>query len=452
MSIRPTASAATSTKLRPYQLGSLLLCMVLNMLDGYDIFIMAFAIPFLPDGFATPRELGFLISAALAGQAVGALGVARFADIVGRRRLLLIALTINTIGLVASALSTAAWHLLLFRFVTGIAVGMITVVAVVLGQELAPKDRRSMAVGLVVVGYPLGSTIAGLSGATLLAVVGGAWQGMFWIGAGMSTVIALIAWAALPESVAFLRRRGTPAALKKAAELSERLGLGSLETDSPAASTSGAPMRKPRLLGKEFRNRTLLLWCGYSSLTAAYYFVGTWTPKLVKDFSGSAGAGSVAGLTISVGTLVGAVVFGVAGLKFRASAFAVIAAVVGAVAVTLFAVLTTGPLALAVAAVLGISVFGCITAFTAASTFLYPVEARASSYGAMNGVGRLGAVLGPIVAGYAVTLMSMRWTYMIAALLLVAAATAAFGIDRTTERPTERNNDDAPTRTRKVPS
>jgi predicted MFS family arabinose efflux permease len=316
-----------------------------------------------------------------------------------------------------------------------------------------PKDRRSLAIGVVVVGYPLGSTVAGLSGATLIALVGGAWQGMFWIGAVMSAVIAVLAWAALPESVAFLRRRGTPAALQKAAELSERLGLSPLESDPPATSTSDAPTRKPRLLGKEFRNRTLLLWCGYSSLTAAYYIVGTWTPKLVKDFSGSASAGSVAGLTISIGTLVGAVVFGVAGMRFRASAFAAIAAVVGAVAVALFAALTTGPLALALAAVLGISVFGTLTAFTAASTFLYPVEARASSYGAMNGVGRLGAVLGPIVAGYAVTLMSVRWTYMLAALLLIAVATAAFGIDRTTKRQAEGHNTfDAHTRTREVSS
>ncbi|MFT3660750.1 MAG: MFS transporter [Gordonia sp. (in: high G+C Gram-positive bacteria)] len=132
------AAQTAKPRLRPYQLVSLLLCMVLNMLDGYDIFIMAFAGPHLPEGFAGDRMLGWLISAALAGQAVGALGMARFADVIGRRRLLLIALTVNTAGLVFSALSVDAWMLLGCRFVTGIAVGMITVVAVVLGQELAP--------------------------------------------------------------------------------------------------------------------------------------------------------------------------------------------------------------------------------------------------------------------------------------------------------------------------
>ncbi|WP_440712444.1 MFS transporter [Gordonia sp. FQ] len=432
-----TAPTATrGPRLRPYQLASLLLCMVLNMLDGYDIFIMAFAGPHLPDGFASDRMLGWLISAALAGQAVGALGMARFADIIGRRRLLLIALTLNTAGLVASALSVNAWMLMGCRFVTGIAVGMITVVAVVLGQELAPKNGRSLAVGLVVVGYPLGSTVAGLSAAALLELVGGAWQGMFWVGTGLSVLIALIAFALLPESVAFLHRRGTPESRQQAADLARRLGLEDLGGDAPESVTAHDTLPRSRLLGRDLWLRTVLLCTGYSLLTAGYYFVGTWTPKLVTKVSDEA-AGTAAGLCISIGTLVGAFVFGILGMCFRASAFAVVSAIVGAVTVAIFAFVPGSGVAYALAVLLGIAVFGCITAFTAASTFLYPIDARASSYGTMNGVGRLGAVLGPIIAGYAVNVLSVKGTYLIAAILLAGAAVAAIAIDRTVRAGTE---------------
>ncbi|MFT3660751.1 MAG: MFS transporter [Gordonia sp. (in: high G+C Gram-positive bacteria)] len=288
----------------------------------------------------------------------------------------------------------------------------------------------------MVVGYPLGSTVAGLSAATLLELVGGAWQGMFWVGTGLSVLIALIAFALLPESVAFLHRKGTSEARQKASELARRLGLDDLGGDAPESVAANDTLPRSRLLGRDLWRRTVLLCAGYSLLTAGYYFVGTWTPKLVAKISDDA-AGTAAGLCISVGTLVGAFVFGVLGMRFRASAFAAVSAIVGAVAVAVFAVMPVGVGAYALAVLLGVAVFGCVTSFTAASTFLYPIDARASSYGTMNGVGRLGAVLGPIIAGYAVDALSVRGTYLIATVLLVGAALAAFGIDRTARSASE---------------
>ncbi|WP_378375623.1 hypothetical protein [Rhodococcus baikonurensis] len=45
--------------------------MGLYLLDGYDIFVMGYALPHLPDGFATPAQKGYLISAALVGMGLG---------------------------------------------------------------------------------------------------------------------------------------------------------------------------------------------------------------------------------------------------------------------------------------------------------------------------------------------------------------------------------------------
>ncbi|GAA3131141.1 hypothetical protein GCM10020255_004920 [Rhodococcus baikonurensis] len=58
--------------------------MGLYLLDGYDIFVMGYALPHLPDGFATPAQKGYLISAALVGMGLGAF-LGRFADVYGRR-------------------------------------------------------------------------------------------------------------------------------------------------------------------------------------------------------------------------------------------------------------------------------------------------------------------------------------------------------------------------------
>ncbi len=390
---------ATAIGMRPTQLAVVLFCAFLNMLDGYDVLVMGFAMPHLPEGFASNAQKGYLVSAALAGMAVGAIGLARYADVYGRRRILLIGLAVNTIGLATSALSFNFETLLLTRFVTGIAIGTISVVIIVLGQESAPANRRSIALGIVMIGYPIGTMLAGFAGAGLITWVGGAWQGMFWIGAAFGALSLAVTAVFLRESDDFLSR----------------------STDGQPAVTSDTPP----LLGQTLRARTILLAGGYSMLTAAYYFVGTWTPQLIKNASGDAGSGALAGIMIGLGAVIGGTAFGAVGLKFAGARIAAVTAVVAAVAIAVFAVTLRGPVALTMAAVLGAAIYAALTGYTATSTAVYPVLARAKGYGAMMGVGRAGAILSPIIAGYALAVLTPRTMYLAVIIpLLIAAITA----------------------------
>ena len=101
-------------------LGVVLLCMFLNMIDGFDLFIVGFALPRLPAGFATDGQKGLIISVALVGMAVGAIGLARYADRFGRRAIVLAGAAINLAGLCLSALATNAELLMGARFITGV--------------------------------------------------------------------------------------------------------------------------------------------------------------------------------------------------------------------------------------------------------------------------------------------------------------------------------------------
>ncbi|MFC9471960.1 MFS transporter [Nocardia sp. NPDC056952] len=397
---------ATAIGMRPTQLAVVLFCAFLNMLDGYDVLVMGFAMPHLPEGFASNSQKGYLVSAALAGMAVGAIGLARYADIYGRRRILLIGLAVNTIGLATSALSFNFETLLLTRFVTGIAIGTISVVIIVLGQESTPENRRSIALGIVMIGYPIGTMLAGFAGAGLITWVGGAWQGMFWIGAAFGALSLVVTAVFLRESDDFLSR-----------------------------STDGQPVvtaDTPPLLGQTLRVRTILLAGGYSMLTAAYYFVGTWTPQLIKNASGDAGSGALAGIMIGLGAVIGGTAFGAIGLKFAGARIAAVTAVVAAVAIAVFAVTLRGPVALTMAAVLGAAIYAALTGYTATSTAVYPVLARAKGYGAMMGVGRAGAILSPIIAGYALSVLTPRTMYLAVIVPLLIAAITAVALMRVT--------------------
>ncbi|WP_252189879.1 MULTISPECIES: hypothetical protein [unclassified Rhodococcus (in: high G+C Gram-positive bacteria)] len=103
-----------------------------------------------------------------------------------------------------------------------------------------------------------------------------------------------------------------------------------------------------------------------------------------------------------------------------------------AAAIAGFALTLQGPFALAMAGLLGAGTFAAMSGFTSTSTTAYPVLARAKGYGAMMGVARAGAILSPIVAGYALSVMTPRAMYLAVIVPIVLAAVAAMALTRIT--------------------
>lgn len=431
-----------TNRMRPYQWFIVCICMVCNMLDGFDFFAMGFVLPHLEDGFASSGEKGFLISTGLVGMAIGAIFIAPLADRYGRRTLMLLGLALNSLSMVATALSPTAVLMMGGRLLTGIGVGVISAMIIVTAQEFSSTAKRNLAVGIVTIGFPLGSTLAGLTGVSLISVFGGAWQAMFWVGAIVSGLGFFLVYFALPESLSFLINRGEESAGARVERITRRIGIEGSITDSPVTETAvEAPPQedvspKEGLLGPTLRQRTLLLWVGYGFLTAAYYFVGTWTPQLISDASGDTQRGAVAGTIISVGSLAGSVIFGIVGLRLRAIRIACASLIMAVISILLFATTMGLSIGLFVAALLGLSVFVAISSYTAAAPPMYPPLLRARGYGYMVGISRIGAILTPIIAGYASVILSARTIFLAAAVLLGVSALAAIRLSRLTDHGT----------------
>src|ERR1700704_4322669 len=82
------------------------LCVVINMMDGFDILAAGLTGPAVArDWSLRPTELGLLFSSGLAGMVIGALVLAPLADRLGRRRTVLLCLSLVTVGMAASAAS-----------------------------------------------------------------------------------------------------------------------------------------------------------------------------------------------------------------------------------------------------------------------------------------------------------------------------------------------------------
>ena len=107
-----------------FQLRAVVICLIINMLDGFDILVIAFVAPEVAGQWGlSPEVLGVLFSAGLAGMTVGSLLLSPLADVYGRRPAILVSLIVTSVGMVASALTSGVTELAVARFVTGLGIG-----------------------------------------------------------------------------------------------------------------------------------------------------------------------------------------------------------------------------------------------------------------------------------------------------------------------------------------
>ena len=262
------------------------LCFLLNLADGVDVVAMSVAAPSVASEWGLARgALGPLFSAALVGMAIGAAGLAPLSDRLGRRRLLvsamfLIGLSMLAVSLIADSKSIAVFAVL--RFLSGLGIGIIFGSAPALVSEFMPGRFRSLAVSVVVMGYPVGAVLAGPIANALIPEFG--WASVFTAGGLLTLFMGVLTWALLPESPEFLAGRAGywP---DRATEVNKLLGRMRRAAISDIASVVPAvpTISVVAILTPERRVRTLALWLIYFMGFLAMYFMLSWIPTLFVD-------------------------------------------------------------------------------------------------------------------------------------------------------------------------
>src|SRR5258708_37474017 len=102
-----TGDARTHLREAPissFQIMIVVITTALNMIDGFDVLAISFTAPLIAKEWGVPPQtLGILLSAGLAGMAVGSLFLSPVADNLGRRDVLIASTAVLTVGLLASA-------------------------------------------------------------------------------------------------------------------------------------------------------------------------------------------------------------------------------------------------------------------------------------------------------------------------------------------------------------
>jgi hypothetical protein len=154
-SARALRAAIDDGPMSRFQVLAVCLCVALNMLDGYDVLVMAFtASEVAREWSLSGYALGVLLSAGLVGMAIGSLLVAPWADRYGRRAVILACLGVITFGMLLSALAQQPSQLKALRVLTGVGIGGILASLNVITSEYSSRRWRSAAIGIQVTGYP----------------------------------------------------------------------------------------------------------------------------------------------------------------------------------------------------------------------------------------------------------------------------------------------------------
>ncbi len=141
---------------------ALSVCVLLNVIDGFDILAVSVAADPIRHGLGpSTADLGLVLSASLAGMTLGALLLGPLADRFGRRPLILSCLVVELAGMLAAGFSTAGASL--FAAMAGL---------YATAPATFPPAVRASATGLAFNLGRLGGTLSPVLGAFALSTSG----------------------------------------------------------------------------------------------------------------------------------------------------------------------------------------------------------------------------------------------------------------------------------------
>lgn len=412
------------------QLLGILLCLLLNALDGFDVLAISFASPGIAAEWRIDRAaLGLVLSMELIGMAAGSVVLGAYADRAGRRPAILLCLVVMAAGMFAASFAVNVEMLSAFRLFTGLGIGGMLACTNAMVAELANTRTRSLAVGLMASGYPVGAIVGGSIAATLLA--GGAWRHVFLFGAGMTALFLPLAWWLMPESICYLVQRQPKGALRRANRLLARMGHAPLDA-LPPVGESGKKLPLAELFATPLARTTILLTIAYFCHIMTFYFILKWVPKIVVDmgYPPSQAAGVL--VWANVGGLSGAVLLSVLSWRVPLRNLLVVALLAATAMVTLFGQGAHDLAGLAwIAGIAGFCTNAGVVGMYALIAQSFPTHARGSGTGFVIGVGRGGAAMGPILAGFLFSLdLQLPAVAAVMAVGSLIASVALLGLKR----------------------
>lgn len=373
------------------------LCALLLIFDGYDLFIYGVVLPVLMKEWnLTPVQAGALGSYALFGMMFGAFLFGTLADRIGRKKGIAICFLLFSVATFLNGFATSPAEFGIFRFVAGLGCGGLMPNAVALMNEYAPRRLRGTLVAVMFSGYSLGGVLSAGLGIWMLPRHG--WEAMFFVAAIPLLLLPFILWK-LPESIGFLLKQGET---EKARQL-----LGKLDANARpgpddqlvTVEAKGASVPVVDLFKQRRAVGTFMIWVAFFCCLLMVYALGSWLPKLMSNAGYSLGSSLSFLLTLNFGGMAGAILGGWLGDRYSLPKVVVAFFALGTLSIALLGFNSPMPVLYLLIAIAGATTIGTQILLYAAAAQFYPLSVRSTGIGWASGVGRTGAIVGPLLGG-----------------------------------------------------
>lgn len=406
-----------------------------QLLDGLDFQATAFALPGIMREFRlNPAQAGGISSVGNIGLALGAIFFPLLCDRIGRKVIFQWVILTYAFGTLISAMAPTMNVLLIGRFIAGTGLGAQLPIVFAILAEYSPVKLRHILVPLGPIFFAVGWIVAALLSILLIPHFG--WRAIYWVGVAPALLTVYVRYG-MPESVRFLLSRGkVDEAGAVVRSLAKKAGMEHLELVPPPMVKSQVKMS----FGQQIA--TLSTVWGAMAMLSFFYFcsfiqtfgVNAWLPAIfvrqgfrlttsfwytfmimvVTPFSHIIAMWLQNVLSrkwaLFLMTTGGTIFFILFGLAFQYKW--PVPVLVGS------QILQT------------LSAQGVIAILFTLTSELFPGSVRTLGIGIVNGVGRIGAVLGPFLLGLAFNsgMKISQVIYMFAVPLFVAAVMTLFVI------------------------
>lgn len=355
---------------RRSMLGVILICSAIAILEGFDIQAIGIAAPKLVPALGlTPAEAGQAFGLGQFGLVAGTLFGGWLSDRIGRKSVLMMSVLLFGVFTLLTLKATSFELLVAVRMATGFGIGGAMPNLIRMALDAAGPRSRAFTVTVVMAGTPLGGALVALFARLYMQSLG--WHSLFWLGGALPLVLAPL--------VALLPRQERPA--DGTAEARPRInGFKALFGDGRAPTT-------------------LLLWvASFMTLIVLYLFLN-WLPSLMGALGLPPTVGQNASLAFNLGSVAGALLIGFVTDRLGARGPLTLAYAGLVIAVGGLAVFRNVDQMLICAAFAGFFELGAQYALSGVGPMYYPRPARGLATGSALAAGRVGSIVGPILAG-----------------------------------------------------
>ncbi len=380
-----------------FQVLIVIMCFIINMNDGIDVLVVSYTgSEILSEWALTKAEQGYIFSLGLAGMTLGCLLIAPLADRIGRRKLFIIAMTIETAGMLLSSIVTGYGQLLVLRFIAGMGIGGLLPTMAAVTSEFSNNRRKDLTVGFIQSGWPIGAILMGFY--TAWAVPEFGWRFGFFSAAVVSVLMLIMIIFFMPESIEYLWKRQPKNALEKINKVLKKMGHEPLEALPEKKVLKKASVKE--IFTPEYRKSTILLWIGIFFGFMTLFTLISWVPSIATDSGMPFRMATYVGTMLNIGAFAGST-----GIGWLASRFNLRKLIFTFFIIAFGIMVAYGNISLNYAIVfiltffIGIFVQGGFNGYWPATTRVYETGIRTTGVGWATGAGRLGAIAGPALFG-----------------------------------------------------